>query len=708
MALDTFKKNPISLVKDFVVSLLQKSNIFVQKTEVDYISAILNTSDIIESFIPANPIEIGPVYSKEINKKLEGCFIDHYLQYKKLKVLYDAMDECTSIYINKVTNITDQIIEKESKLQAFKRTQGNNGLYNNIIHETFLQDNNYDGTERKLSINRAANTLRLNNQSRNLITTETCNLKYEILTDGVSLIDENPLDNLFTRNQFQPWYVSLAAKNFINNQQYSNLDLIDYQGVVILLRITFPSAQQINRLSYNSFSTDNLDLLGIFYSNYYDQDLNSRNIKTVDISSYNNIEGLSKEVNFYELVNNDPQIVTANEVLLVVGQKNYLSVNTNINYDVPYSIDDVIKELKIEERTTKIRNNSIKSIVENNNLINESNILNKATSVNLKEGDKNYLIGLSLLSVENNVYDAFGTYRSTNYEINGNAFGFAIDINKKLYPIDQGMEMVYVNINSKKIPIASFDTNGRVKDTCILKTISLIDNTFLGYTNFIPELEDGKIKDGVFYLNGNLLTSEDYSILRKTPRGYELLMTTELAQDGGQLIMSYKTASVDHLGVEYHPERIDMEKEFGRPNIDINFLSKSISDYIYLRSGTDYISFTEGSEVSYTEILNTKYLSVLKTNSKGFELQDNDRKIDFIDVENFFDTTKYFYIPLEKVLGIEYERYQVIKNEIPKFNKNNLGYTSTWSWEDIKNIDTTYITLQTNEAYLKKFYSISY
>lgn len=703
MALDAFKKNPISTVKDIVVSLLQNSKIFVQQNEVDYISNILNTSDVLESFIPAAPIEIGPVYSKEINKKLEGCYIDHYLQYKKLKVLYEGMDECTSIFVNKVSNITDQILEKESKLQAFKRTQGNNGLYNNVIHETFLQDNNYDGTDRKLSINRAANTLRLNSESRNLVTTETCNLKYEILTEGVTLIDENPLDNLFTRNQFQPWYISLAAKNFIGNKQYSNLDLLNYQGVVVLLRITFPSAQQINRFSYNSFSTDNLDLLGAFYSNYYDQDLNSRNIKSIDITSYKNAEGLSKEVNFYELINNDPQIVNANEMLIILGQKNYLSVNTNINYDVPYTVDDVIIELKKEERNTRIKNNSIKSIASNSNIINESNVLSKSTSVNLREGDKNFLIGLSLLSVENNVYDAFGAFRSINYEINGNAFGFAIETNKKLYPIDQGAEMLFVNINSKKIPIASFDLEGRVKDTCILTTISLINNSFLGYTNFIPELENGVIKDGIFYLNGNLLNPSDYSILRKTPRGYELLITSELAQDGGQLIMAYKTASIDHIGIEYKPERIDMEKEFGRPNIDVNFLSKSISDYIYLRSGTNrYISFTEGDEVSYTEILNNKYLSVLKTNSKGIESSDNDIRTDFTDVESFFNTTKYFYIPIEKVIGIEYERYQVIKNEKPKFDKGS-GFTTTWTWTDISNSTEEYITLETNEEYLKNF-----
>ena len=105
MALDAFKKNPITAVKDLVVSLLQNSKIFVQQNEVDYISNILNTSDVLESFIPAAPIEIGPVYSKEINKKLEGCYIDHYLQYKKLKVLYEGMDECTSIFFNKVYNI---------------------------------------------------------------------------------------------------------------------------------------------------------------------------------------------------------------------------------------------------------------------------------------------------------------------------------------------------------------------------------------------------------------------------------------------------------------------------------------------------------------------------------------------------------------------------------------------------------------------------
>lgn len=702
MALDAFKTNPIALVKDLVVSLLQNSKIFVQKNEVDYISSVLNTSDVLESFIPAKPIEIGPIYSNEINKKLEGCYIDHYLQYKKLKVLYDGMNECTSIFVNKVSNITDQILEKESKLQAFKRSQSNNGLYNNIIHETFLQDNNYDGTDRKLSINRAANTLRLNNQSRNLITTETCNLKYEILTEGVALIDENPLDNLFTRNQFQPWYVSLAAKNFISNKQYSNLDLLDYTGAVILLRITFPSAQQINRFSYNSFSTDNLDLLGAFYSNYYDQDLNSRNIKSIDLSAYSNAEGLSKEINFYELINNDPQIVNANEMLIIFGQKNYLSINTNIKYDIPYTIDDVIVELKKEERATRVKNNSIKSIVPTTNIIDIDTVLNKSTSVDLKEGDKNFIIGLSLLSVENNVYDAFGAFRSTNYEINGNAFGFAIETNKKLYPIDQGVEMIYVNINSNKIPIASYDPEGRVKDTCILSTISLIDNTFLGYTNFIPELEDGIIKDGIFYLNGNLLSSDEYSILRKTPRGFELVINSELAQDGGQLIMAYTTAAMDHIGIEYHPERIDMEKEFGRPNIDINFLSKSISDYIYLKSGSSYISFLEGSEVSYTEILNNKYVSLLKTDSKGLELDTNDIKTDFTDVESFFDTTKYYYIPIEKAVGIEYERYQVIKNEKPKYDKGS-GFTTNWTWTDIENSTSEYITLETQEEYLKNF-----
>jgi len=677
-------KSPIVEIRDIILTTLRNSKLFRKQADIDRIGSQLDTVEIFQSFIPRDQLEPKSyVAVEELNKRMEGSFIDHLITYKRLENLASGLQEIEQLHENTVVPVINRILDYESKIRVFKKISSQKGLYNTLVHETFNYDNNFEGTERKLAVNKVTGSLRLNGSGKLLSTKERSNISYEILTEGVSIVDQAPIDNIYSRDPLKPWFVSMASKNFTRNKNYSVLNLEDYQGVVMLLRVQFPSVQQLNRITFSYFSTDVMDVLGVFYSEVYNQDLNSISLKTANISFYQNREDTAKELNIVADINGDTDIINAAEVLIVFGQKDYVRVNGSFSYDRQLDLDEFQMKLKEYELKRKTELYGMNPLKNQNVLFDRDRVLNQIEKSTIDDGDRNYILGLTLFAIENISYEPFGTFRSKDITVNGNIVAFSLDVTKKTtFTIREAVEMAFININTRRLPIATLDEFGRVADSTLLTIFDLTNNQYLASTNFIPEIVDGDFKEGAeLYLDGQLLASSDYSFYAKTPTGWSLLITAPAAHESSILTMTYYPAAKDHNNTAYEPTRIDMVKVAGKPNVDINFLTYNLNDYVFIKSDDDRIvSFKEGVEITYIgidgDLGGIVYALLPKTGAKG--IVPADAYTPTLSEASLFNTNDYYYIPENKVVDVDNEVYTILKNQRLYHNS-----TEVKKWSDI-------------------------
>lgn len=679
--LNFLKVNPLTSVKQKVLTLLQNSKIFVKKGDVDFIANQLQNIDIVQSFIPSEVIEQRSVVTSDsINKKLEGAYIDHLIQYAKLKNLLDGMEEVNQLFQNKVQTAANQILDYESRVKTYKKIQAQKGVYNTILHETFNYDNNFDGSDRKLSVNKIAGTLRLNSSGKLLTTKETSNLSYEILTEGVFVIDENPIDNLFNRNTYSPWFLSLVSRNIIKNNRYAHLDITQYPGIVVMLRVTLPSVQQISRIAYSYFSTDVMDLLGVFYSETYGMDLNSINLKTADVSFYQDADDTAKELNLIEVKDGESQIINAAEIFIVFGQKDFITVDNSFLYDKPPSIPEF---QKIVEKHEYKRKKELYGMEPRNRqggpFFDVDKVMSEVESIGLKTGDKNYIVGLNLFSVENLAYEPYGIFRSAKFTTNGNCVAFSLNVSKKEnYSIREAVELYRININGERIPVTTIGTDGKVKDASLIVAVDAENNEYSVETNFIPAIVNGKFKSGAqLFIDRMQILESEYSFVSRTQYGWKILIVSPIAHEGAILTMSYEPATIDHSNTTYDPSQVDMIKVFGKPNIDVNFLTHNPDDFVYIQRNDDEpISFIEGRECVFTEIEGKRFLGITKTSAKGitpkYPYSPSGDEVDQ------FDLVTYWYIEDKYVAETELDLYLLLKN-----HSLRQGVSIVTKWSDI-------------------------
>src|SRR6185436_12538191 len=174
------QKSPIAELRQKVLDILQSSRLYIKQNDLDRIASQLGSVEIFQSFIPADTLEaLSPFLAEDVNKRLEGTYIDHLLNYARVSNLVGGLEEVQQLFANTVDPVVNRILEHESRIKVFKRILGLQGEYNTIIHETFNYDNNYDGTDRRLATNTVTGTLRLNGTGKLLTTKEKSNITYE-------------------------------------------------------------------------------------------------------------------------------------------------------------------------------------------------------------------------------------------------------------------------------------------------------------------------------------------------------------------------------------------------------------------------------------------------------------------------------------------------------------------------------------------------
>lgn len=698
-------KNPVTEIRELVLNALQQSGIFRRQADIDFIASQLDTVEPIQSFIPAVAIEErDPVYSEMLHQKMEGCFVDHSILLARIQNLLEGMEELDELYRNQIQSAIDQVDDFESRVRVFKKLRSRKGVFNTVLHETFTNDNNFEGTDRRLEVNRDAGTLRLPAEGKLLTTEERSNLSLEVLTRGVTLIDEAPLDTLFDPDPFRPWFLSFVSSNLLINDNYSHIDLRDYSGVAVIIRVTFPSVQQLNRISLSHFGND---LLGVFYSEEYDQDLNSIAVKKANVQFYQDGEEDTLELNMVETLEDGTSIIiNAAEVMIVLGMKDYLQVDTSFSYDTFPERDELKQVIRNQEFEQRKEQNSLKPI-QQEELLDPERVLAELEQVDVKEGDRNYIIGMNNFSIQNLVYAPFGIFRSPKFTINGNLVSFGLDVTKKTdFTIREAVELFYININENRVPIGSFDEFGRVADSALLQAVDIANSIYSFSTNFIPKLENGDFENAELYLDGLPLLPGGYSIFRKTRGGYEIRVTNVSANEGSIVTMAYSTADLDHEGNTYEPDRFDVIRLIGKPNIDINFITFNTSDFLFIKDNQGRtISFIEGQEINIGEVDEQQFAIIAKTESKGIVPQDVFSPP--TEIEAFFDLDNFYYIEIEKVVDITDAVYGILKNERPIYNGNpitsgtGLPTTGTLTFRTTKEYARNLIVLEVDDRQIR-------
>lgn len=686
------------LLKTKMIGLLTKSRFYQSRNQLDQITAKLESVDPVESFIPSTPIEERSYLSSDmINKKLEGAYVDHLLQLETLRMCYNGLSELNTTYETRIVPAVKEILNMKSKINTYGSLTKYRGVFNNINHDTFNHDSNTTTNDRKLSINKEAGILRMNSYGKVLTRKETCNLKYEIITAGAELIDEGNMDDLLLDDESSRWYLSYIVNGLPQNQAYPRINLSNYNGIIVAIRIQLPSIQQISRITLSDFSISSQDILAVMYSDTHDQSLRSLNIRKANIEFYQNKNDSSKEMNLYEMQNNVPGIVNAAEIIILIGQSNYIESENENKFMRTPNTNEIIERLNHYTKSRRIELNSIHDRDASSFILQPESIVQKVQEIDIPKGARNYFIGLSKLIVENRVYDSYGVYQSKNIKVDGNIVAFGIKATEKdMHSISNATILYSINFGSKTIPVQLYKTYDYVIDSFFMYPENREQNIYRGTTNFIPlrsELDRTKLGGLMeIFVDGSIAPQsliDSIEIVKATETGVVIEMTSTILHENSIVTMRYAPSKYDHEGIEYEPDKVDILKIFGKPNIDVTFWSARPEVLFFIKDNTNRsISLIEGSQCNFIEINGMKFLSVDKSIFDA-KVGDNDGpkyKTTDPTLLSLMDDNRY-YVPEVYVFTPDDETYIVKKNEIPQvmFNGNP---TNADNWTTIEAIGT--------------------
>jgi hypothetical protein len=696
--LKSIQTTAYKLLKTKIAGLLTQSRFYQSRNQLDQINAKLESIDPVESFIPSTPIEERSYLSSDIiNKKLEGAYIDHLLQLETLRMCYNGLAELNTIYETRIVPAVKEILNMESKINIYRSLTKYRGIFNNIYHDTFNNDTNSTTNDRKLSINKEAGILRMDSYGKVLTRKETCNLKYEIITEGAELIDEGNIDDLLTDDENSRWYLSYIVNGLPKNESYPRINLSNYNGVIVAVRIQLPSIQQISRITLSDFSIASQDILAVLYSDTHNQSLRSLNIRKADISFYQNKNDSSKEMNIYELHNNVPRIINAAEIVILIGQSNYIESENENKFMRTPNTREIIERLNYYAKSRRIELNSIYNRDASSFILEPESIVRKVQEINIPKGARNYFIGLSKLIVENRVYEPYGVYQSKNIKVDGNIVAFGLKATEKnMHSIGNATILYSINFGSKTIPVQPYKTHDYVIDSFFLYPVNRELNIYRGTTNFIPmRSETDRTKLGgilEIFVDGSIAPQplvDSIRIVKATETGVVLEVTSTILHENSVITMKYIPAQFDHEGIEYEPDKIDILKIFGKPNIDIKFWSARPEVLFFIKDSSNRsVSLIEGSQCNFVEINGMKFLSVAKS-IFDTKVDNNDgprHKVNDPTLLTLMDNGRY-YIPEIHVFTPDDESYVIRKSEIPQimFNGNP---TNADNWTTIRTIGT--------------------
>lgn len=464
--------------------------------------------------------------------------------------------------------------------------------YTDIVHNTFNVSNSiYTGLYPAI-VDRDSETLKIYEAEKEKLNAHgKSRAELFILSKNVQLIETSELDKIHSDDILDPFYTSVIVDGQIENpEEVLETSFEGYNGLIIAIRISLSINTIVNQIRLRPFSTDKVDVLGVYLSTSPDTPLETSG--TTSTVGWYKMDTHNENDNmfFYELNSSAREGMPAREVLLILGQKDYIPVKEKMS--IRNDLSDIIEILSDKLSHSMLEYTPYKRLQDDKYVDPFKNSVKKSLSeirpVDVKEVKgilKHYILGVSSLDINKVRYGIGGIYISQIYRAVGNVIDVLIEDNSRAVVYEDVVSAcvnydVYVS-DALSIPITPNNDEDPdiIYDAVEIERVEGESKPFVSGTRFRPHPTD---PDMVASYNGKNYSGTAIEVTN-TPsgsgKGVVVYLDIPDAVDNDIVILTYKKAETLG-GVKYEPNRVNMIDAIGRPNIlDEDLMNSLVLDY---------------------------------------------------------------------------------------------------------------------------------
>lgn len=582
--------------REYIAGILKKSTVNLRGYIPDEILSVMNVLDFSSSSIPTSGLGTDILLSdKQINNLLDLTYLDLLVQYNDIFKLQDYMRRLDNIFDSVISSNVSKSSAMVHQAIRFKKLADSHLEYSDIVHEDLSSAVNLATEGQKLQVNHGAGMITLPGIEENYMREETSNVKLELYSTGVTIIDESDPSSVYTSSKSEPYFITVSTQDEPVNSSTTLKTTAEVDGMIVDLVISFAAALPVTRICLTPFSTAPIEIYGIYYTNVPGVDWSSGEMKTATgrIEETNNLE---IEVNFDRIF--------AREIHVLIVQKHYTVSDINTEIDNTLTAEDYISQVCLSADSAYPE-----YFIEPANL--ETEIQEICSSIskipdrqtyNIIPGSKIYTLGISSIYVGNISYLQTGKYLSDIRTINGNLseVSYVSEINRSTNGasnIVEGVSIFSVVTAGENVYLGMLDTDTRVLDGNIIEQNMVLSGSsyiespeYPGIlsTHFLPTSD---ISGFTMYHNGNATHNiPDGSVVTRNNRSCSIMlsksfMDTEGIYPGTAVTMKYTPAEYDNFSLPYKVNCANVIDVIGSPTFVNKDAAKITARYLYVLSG---------------------------------------------------------------------------------------------------------------------------
>lgn len=617
--------------REIIADLIKKAVVNIRGEYPDEILKIVNNFSFDKSHIPEGGLNIECLFrDRNINNLLELIYIDLLIQYRDI---FDAQDHLRNIKRSFEASINTNVIkaaEIMSRAGEYRELSLRRFEYTDILHESFNSARNMTLSDYPLVVNNGSGILKLQGTIEEYAKPATSDVFLNVQSNDVLTIDESSSSSAYKDDMTDPYFITMAATDFPDNDITREYDFTSYDGVIVDLVIRFNTTQPVTRVSFVPFSNKSVDIPQVYYSNVVNADWDSgdfKYIKDIDIAYDTN----TVEINF--------ERVYAREVHVIIHQEAYNLARSDVEIEETLSASDYVTTVA-DNMKDILPGGFLEPInlnMQMTELVNDVRDKASVETTKLAPNTKVYSVGLCSLEVSNVSYSHFGEYLDSPRKLNGNLHSMSYVQTDNMEEMEElttsGIidmcTLMFVNAGENSIYMGETTDDGKAIDGAVIEPNleysegTTVRSTTVPYkltTHFLPTDEFTGFR---MFADGEELTLpgteekevSDYNATISFPASFA---EENNLLEGTIVTMVYNTPSYDYFGNSYSVGSANMENRIGKPNIAVNSASNIDDNFLYVPlSASGAISYAEDE---YTKVMISGEIFYQTSEDKGLEI----------------------------------------------------------------------------------------
>ena len=602
------------LARQQIADIVKNSVLELRGELPEEIDQVVNNLSFTTSHIPDITFTEGDLLKEQaINNLLELMYTDSLVQYGDIFAIQDILTSIKGAFESAISSNVIKAAELATRARAYKALSSQQFSFTDVFHESFDTARNSSRSDFKCSINTGAGVMRMPGLEENYARHETSDVKLNVFSEAVKIVDENESTNAYGDDMTEPYFVTVFAAGNPSNRNIPSVLLSEKNGLIVDATIRFNTIVPVTRINLTPFSTAPIDLIGVFYSVTPEAEWDTGEIRIVKRWNLS-YDTSDLEVNF-------PRVY-AREIHVLIHQQDFALARADLEVEDILSSKDYIE--KVAESLGVLMPTGFVEHIDLDTEVSEITtfLVDKAAVPSEKPAPntRSYVIGLCNLKVSNVTYSHFGDYLGSNRSVRGNLHSVSFTHDGDITRSDGESSIDYcalfsVQCGGKTIYIGYSDDEDRAIDAAVIQANyeyvegAMVKHSTHPYkfeTHFRPtDTLTGfeMFSDGYIYTLPSDVQIEmgSTSAVVKLP---EIFCLENNLLEGTILTMHYDLASYDEIGRPYSVSQVRIADRIGRPNIAVNEAAYVRHNYLYLPalSGENWLSYApELSEISPAE-----------------------------------------------------------------------------------------------------------